>query len=196
MAVLVATRLIASFNGIILFLLAVLLVSLSATKLMGASGYRSLFYFVIYFSGLSVLTYSSRHLLLGIDIFQVVSGSMQPTIRDGAYVLIDRRFSDENISVLRCRVVAFTREGHVQIKRVAGVPGDILGKEAHQLLVNDERFHCINASNPTYLLALRDEHVPEQHLFMLGDNRTQSQDSRHYGVIHREQLIGVVSDQF
>ena len=41
--------------------------------------------------------------------------------------------------------------------------------------------------------ALAEETVPPDHYLLLGDNRNNSRDSRHFGVIPRDRVIGRIS---
>lgn len=81
------------------------------------------------------------------------------------------------------------------IKRVIGLPGDHVEITAdREVIVNgvvlDEEYigdyntRC--PSNPTYC----DVTVPPGHVFTLGDNRSGSEDSRFYGLVSEDRIIG------
>jgi signal peptidase I len=83
------------------------------------------------------------------------------------------------------------------IKRVIGLPGDRVQVTAnHQVLVNgialdepyigDYRNDCESVSNFPFC----DVVVDEGHFFMMGDHRSNSQDSRFFSVVPEEQIIG------
>ena len=81
------------------------------------------------------------------------------------------------------------------IKRVIGLPGDqiqitsdqtviVNGTELDENYVGDRPTPC--RSNP----ANCDVTVPPGHVFTLGDNRTGSEDSRYYGLVAEDRIIG------
>ncbi len=82
------------------------------------------------------------------------------------------------------------------IKRVIGLPGDHVQVTANEVLVNgiplDEpyignyRNDCESVSNFPYC----DVTVPEGHYFVMGDHRSNSQDSRYFGVVPENRIIG------
>jgi signal peptidase I len=82
--------------------------------------------------------------------------------------------------------------GGVFVKRLIGVPGDTIEIRGDQLYVNSEPL-----AEP-YLFGgeVGDEFgpitVPEDSYFMMGDNRLQSCDSREWGAVPRDNLIGPV----
>lgn len=104
------------------------------------------------------------------------------------------------------------------VKRIVGVPGDRIRVENKELLVNGARvdepyvvyksdyvdsyrdnFPSVPTSMQIYEPAMRmlQEHVesgevvvPEEHYFAMGDNRDQSLDSRYWGFVPRDHIIG------
>ena len=76
------------------------------------------------------------------------------------------------------------------IKRVVGVGGDTVEiLENGEVFVNDNRFIILNINEgvnfkrETFL-------IPENEIFVLGDNRPNSQDSRYIGTIPVNNIIG------
>ena len=80
----------------------------------------------------------------------VPSPSMEPAIREGSFIFGIRVFSE----LRRGDIVVFKHENRLLVKRVAGVPGDIIADDSEKLA------------------------VPEGCYYMLGDNEGRSSDSR------------------
>ena len=82
------------------------------------------------------------------------------------------------------------------IKRVVGLPRDELELRSGKLLLNGEPFEEPYVENdpcePGYpkTCSFGPVTVPEDHYFMMGDNRTRSVDSRFFGPVPEDDLIG------
>jgi signal peptidase I len=78
------------------------------------------------------------------------------------------------------------------IKRVAGLPGDVVEIRDHQLFINEERVDEPWITDPIYDFKYNYPSivVPEDHLFVLGDNHNNSQDSHKLGFLPLEQVVG------
>ncbi len=92
------------------------------------------------------------------------------------------------------------------VKRVIGLPGDQVSYKDGNLFINgkaveepflfgDDEVHTLNQlTNDFSLLELTgEETVPEGHIFVIGDNRLGSYDSRHFGCITINQVVGKVN---
>ena len=55
--------------------------------------------------------------------------------------------------------------------------------EGKEIIILKERLNGPADNTPVYT-------VPEHHYFFMGDNRNHSHDSRAFGAIHREQIVG------
>lgn len=122
--------------------------------------------------------------------YKVVSGSMEPTLRIGDYVLTRTPKKGEK---LRGKVIAFedvTHQGEIVTKRVVGVEGDRIRLVGFSLFVNHQVIPI--PWKRARSAVFRGLTVPAGHVFVLGDNRSNSVDSLDYGPVPVERIVGVV----
>lgn len=134
--------------------------------------------------------------------FQVKGSSMERTFADSDFVLVDRltpRWSPYS----RGQIVVFhppetvTDHGEPFIKRVIGLGGDTVEVKDGRVFVNgvalDEPYLFRNAAGDTEQTVASDPSrwvVPEGDLFVMGDHRQASEDSRVFGPIPIASVIG------
>lgn len=131
--------------------------------------------------------------------------SMEPTLSDGNYLMLNK-YSD----IERFDIVVFPppddESDTLYIKRVIGVPGDQIEYYDEVLYLNGEEVDesylpyteedeqaSYTSGNFTLTTLLGVETVPEGHYFVLGDNRLNSRDSRTFGFIEEESILGKIS---
>lgn len=126
--------------------------------------------------------------------FSVVRGSsMSPSIFDGDRILIDH-FSYLFSEVRRGDIVVMQYPLDPKldyIKRVVGVPGDVVLIEKGQVFVNGTRLQEDYVDVPDLRGRVHTVVSPE-HFFVLGDNRCHSSDSREFGQVPAKNLLGKV----
>ncbi|QGH35675.1 signal peptidase I [Gracilibacillus salitolerans] len=138
----------------------------------------------------------------------VVNGkSMEPTLHDGNLLMVNKMVYDL-MDINRFDVIVFhANENEDYVKRVIGKPGDHIAYRDDMLYINGE------AIDEPYLDPYREpneeltedftveeitgeEVVPEGKLFVLGDNRTKSYDSRAIGFVEEEKVVGKVDIRY
>lgn len=172
------------------------------------------------------------------DINPVPTGSMQPTILCGDAIVVNKLSYDLKVPFTKYRiatwdypargdiVVCFAPDDKTRlVKRVVGVPGDMIELRRDVLYINGvaRRYTAVSrdAAGPrelepaerdiagfareqlgttSHLMMLlphvtgaRDfgpVRVPPKNYFMLGDNRNNSRDSRYFGFMPREEIVG------
>ncbi|CQR48344.1 Signal peptidase IB [Paraliobacillus sp. PM-2] len=133
----------------------------------------------------------------------IVKGeSMYPTLQDGDRIMISKV-----TPINRFDEIAFhapdTDENYV--KRVIGLPGDsiemkddmlyINGKAYQEEYLTDKKQTAVNnyfTENFTLEEITGETVVPDGYLFVLGDNRPVSRDSRRFGFVKEDSVIGDV----
>ena len=122
---------------------------------------------------------------------QVSGLSMEPLIRSGEYVLINT-FAYRLGAPRHGEIVAFRHEGdarEVFIKRVIGVAGDHIRIDRGRVYVNGAKLdepYVQDADGRS----LPEITVPPSFVYVLGDNRANSEDSRSFGAVSDDRLIG------
>jgi signal peptidase I len=175
------------------------------------------------------------------DWYEVPTGSMKPTIIEGDRIFVNKIAYDLKLPFTlvtlaswgnpeRGDVVVFDslKDDKRLIKRVVGLPGDIIEIKNNQLFINtvsatytdtdqimvekywddisdefqnkpilykeqvDQKEHLITILNKGLMQARNfgPYRVPDNHYFMLGDNRDNSADSRFIGAIDRKFILG------
>lgn len=139
-----------------------------------------------------VLGLGSAAGLLPLQAMHVASGSMAPTLVDGDLVLVDRLSGTPE----RMDVVAAEDppgEGLV-VKRVVGLGGDTVALEDGVLVVN-RRPVCESAVDLSRVdgVWFGPVTVPADSVFLLGDARDVSVDSRDFGPVAESSVVGLVT---
>ena len=159
--------------------------------------------------------------------FQIPSGSMERTLLVGDFILVNKYTYGIRLPVWRNKVFDINdpKRGDVMvffpphkdqyyIKRVIGLPGDLVEYTDKVLTINGEvqvqtplngkkralyqqfteTLGDVDHQIQTNASAQRNDdirvRVPEGHYFMMGDNRDNSQDSRYWGAVSEERIVG------
>lgn len=133
--------------------------------------------------------------------------SMMPTLEDGDRMIVNK-IGYKIGEPKRFDIVVFhAPEQKNYIKRVIGLPGDTVEYKDDQLYINGESIDepyldaykaQITEGTLTEDFTLKDidvslEEIPEGYVFVMGDNRRYSKDSRHIGIIEQKEIIGNTS---
>ncbi|MDO4869497.1 MAG: signal peptidase I [Bacillota bacterium] len=129
----------------------------------------------------------------------IVKGeSMEDTLHDGNYLILNR-MAYKMHSPERGDIVVFPSEldgGKLLIKRVIGVGGDVVETDGLETSVNDSKLDEPYIKSSTFGDGLMETWtVPEGKVFVMGDNRDNSADSRqaNVGFIDEDDIIGKVA---
>ena len=120
---------------------------------------------------------------------------MLPTLRDGDRFLLNRLVYHYR-QPQRGDVVVIKDPGHTDyaVKRIVGMPLDSLRLKNGRVYVNDKPFSepYLTGGTQTFTPDSRENWIMigQNSFFVLGDNRAVSEDSRYYGAVRREQIIG------
>lgn len=133
--------------------------------------------------------------------------SMMPTLHDGDRMIVNKigyKIGEPE----RFDIVVFhAPEQKNYIKRVIGLPGETLEYKDDQLYINGEPIDepyldaykaQIIDGTLTEDFTLKDidvelDVIPEGYVFVMGDNRRYSKDSRHIGIVEQKEIIGNTS---
>ena len=121
----------------------------------------------------------------------IVGPSMAPTLEHGDRVLVSL-YHPQNPLPERDSIVLVSREGHWSVKRLVALPGDLIEVREGYIWINGQpspRAHQAHLDTSWYPPRGR---VPTHSVFLLGDNQSQSADSRIWGCLTRNAIVGIV----
>jgi signal peptidase I len=130
----------------------------------------------------------------------IVSGeSMEPNYHNMDYLIIDKlsyRLRDPQRGEVIVFIPPFEKNKYY-IKRIIGLPGETI-------ILNEDKIYIYNKENPNGFI-LKENYIPsheyygnlkitlgKDEYFVLGDNREESYDSRRWGPLKRENIVGRV----
>ena len=127
---------------------------------------------------------------------EMVGQSMMPLLKSGDVVLTNRLAYDFG-KPDRMDIVVFRREDNkANIKRVIGIPGDVIQIRDGWIYLNGEKLEAEDGLGQVALAGLAEHPVElgEGEYFLLGDNRDSSEDSRfaNIGNVREDQILGKV----
>lgn len=129
--------------------------------------------------------------------FLVSGASMEPNFHSGDYLIVDElsyRFREP----LRGEVIVFQfplNPSQRYIKRIIGLPGETVEVQDGKVVVYDSN-EAVVLNEQTYLLKATQTQgdskvvLKEDEYFVLGDNRQFSSDSRSWGILKEQYIIG------
>jgi len=148
-----------------------------------------------------------------IQAFKIPSGSMKETLKIGDHILVNKFIYGVKIPFLQTTIIPITnpKRGDIVvfkfpedpskdfIKRVIGVGGDVIEVRDKKVYVNSKLLnHDFGMHTDSYIFPAsvqpRDNFgpvvVPPHSLFVMGDNRDQSYDSRFWGFVDLKAVKG------
>ncbi|WP_163653569.1 type I signal peptidase SipX [Listeria sp. PSOL-1] len=151
-----------------------------------------------------VIAFCIRYFL--ISPVTVYGDSMDPTLHDGEHLFINKVSSPKRFDII---VFPAPDEKNAEyIKRVIGLPGDKIEYKDDELYINGKKYkepyldkekESLSSGLLTESFKLSDlpacgglKKVPKGKLFVLGDNRRISKDSRYIGFIKEKTVLGKV----
>ncbi|MEX2436616.1 MAG: signal peptidase I [Candidatus Paceibacterota bacterium] len=131
--------------------------------------------------------------------FLVSGSSMEPSFHNGNYLIVDELTYNFR-SPQRGEIIVFNSpdgSGTYYIKRVIGLPGEsviidgdevtIISEEGSKVLTED---YILEGGRSSVLY--QEAQLSEKEYFVMGDNRGFSFDSRSWGALNKDNIIGVV----
>lgn len=123
---------------------------------------------------------------------EVVSASMVPTLQIGDIILTDANAAPRRYDVICLISPEDPAREEKFVKRVMGLPGDVITIQDGILAINGQEEYSKAIPDNKIVWYNSKIKVPEQRLFLLGDNRNNSYDSLNFGPVPYDNITGVV----
>lgn len=142
-----------------------------------------------------------------VQAFKIPSGSMEPTLVVGDHILVNKFIYGVKIPFIRKTIIPIEQPHRNDvivfiypmdpskdfIKRVIGLPGDRIEMIGRSIYINGKLFqdkHGVYTAPFHSTARFGPVTVPQGHLFVMGDNRDHSYDSRFWGFVPLQSVKG------
>jgi signal peptidase I len=134
-------------------------------------------------------------LRLAVQNYRVDGQSMEPTLHNYEYILVDKAaylfHAPERGDVI---VFAYPHDTSIDyVKRIIAIPGDTISVVGERVTVDGVTLHepYVNKDDPyNPFPPIVHLHVGSNDYFVMGDNRGNSSDSRQWGFVPRQDILG------
>lgn len=128
---------------------------------------------------------------------EVKGASMAPTLTSGDRFLLNR-FAYLHREPQRGELVVLKdpETGELIVKRIVGLPCETVIMRSDSTFVNGHRLfepYAATSYRPDHSPLGKATVIPRNYYFVLGDNRARSMDSRSFGPVSRDSILGVIS---
>ena len=134
---------------------------------------------------------------LVVTAVEVKGASMSPTLRSGEMFILNRFAYLHRVPQRGELVVLKDPEtSELVVKRIVGLPEEAVAMAGDAAVVNGHRLfepYLARAAKAQVVQPATRTVVPKDHYFVLGDNRRNSADSRSFGPVPRENIVGVIN---
>ncbi|MEE9334594.1 MAG: signal peptidase I [Granulosicoccaceae bacterium] len=133
--------------------------------------------------------------ILGTTTFRIVSNSMAPTVQQGDFISVDTRYSVPVVGDVVVFVYPKDRSKDY-VFRIAAIGGDTISIKDGIVTLNGQAESALNVaisrrqSKPS--VSMDRLAIPEDEIFVLGDWRDNSNDSRYWGTVPVGDIVGKV----
>ena len=137
-----------------------------------------------------------RARVFGFDVYRIPSSSMEPTLLPGDLIYISAEgYDKEKMKPNDVLVFLYPKDHKTHyIKRLIARGGDRVRIENFIVYVNDKALPqlYINTTRmeKSFSRYMQEQQIPDGYLFLLGDNRDNSNDSRFFGFLAEQNVIG------
>jgi signal peptidase I len=136
-----------------------------------------------------------------VQAFKIPSGSMEPTLLVGDHILVNKFLYGVKVPYFQTTLIPISEPDRGDIivfiypedkskdfiKRVIGIPGDKIQMQDKRVLVNgqpfDDKYGYYDPKAVNTSRSFGPVVVPNDHYFVMGDNRDHSMDSRFWGFV-------------
>lgn len=122
-----------------------------------------------------------------VRIYSIPSASMAPALQTGDHIVVTPYVFD---SPARGHVVVFSSGDEMIVKRIIATPGELIDSRLGRPRIGGYTLAEPYVLRPASTGAIQTQIVAANSYFVMGDNRNESIDSRSWGVVPRERIVG------
>jgi signal peptidase I len=123
-----------------------------------------------------------------VRVYAIPSASMQPTLRAGDHIVVvpDRHPAPGDVVVFRSPGAP----DELMVKRVIAAPGDLIASANGRVTIGSHTLAEPYLTEAAATGSIQPQIVPAGCYFVLGDNRASSWDSRNWGILPSDLVVG------